>query len=348
MYGYSNMGTCIYNSKERDSLPEVFRIVLMGMIVFWHLVLYGRPSYSTSPLLLSLTTLTHVAVPCFVIMSGWYGIRPSIRGFVRLVVMVVFYSLLGLLFRAWLYKECITAYSVLSALSPLFHGRWWFIEVYLALYLTVPLLESFVSQSNTRRVWIMAGFLWFVSFWLGQPSSWVGRLPLFYMLYLMGRTFNSRFSGGGKHPFMAFCACCAVSIVACQICSILGGKWLVVYRIVFWNYSGPWLIISSMFLSLTFLDSGNNAGRFRSRLVNSMAAAVFPCYLIHEKNFISTITYDWFGSVCHGEAAIIGWGCVATFVILISCCCIDFVCRPIYSIVARSIAMRLSDVAAKV
>lgn len=334
--------------KERDSYTEVFRIILMGMIVFWHFILYGVPTYHTKPLLLILTTLTHVAVPCFVLISGWYGIRPSINGFMRLLGMVIFYSILGWLFRLVIGQECFSLRGMFSALFPLFHNRWWFISVYLGLYLTAPILDSFIRSASSQSLFVMILLLYFISFWIGSRSVHVGRLPLFWTLYLIGRAF--RFSQDlwrsiQQHSILTY-ALCAMSIIVVGCTSPFWGRvGMTIYSILFFNYTAPVLLLASIALSLLFLRRG---GPWRSRFVNTMAASVFPIYLMHEKNFIPQCVYDKFGEMSHGSACYtIAWGVCTTLFVLTICSCIDCLFRPMYSNLSTYAATLISRIGKK-
>ncbi len=140
-----------HTDKVRDSLPEVFRLLLMGMIICWHFILYGIPSYSQNCSLLILTALLHVAVPAFVFVSGWYGIKVRLNGFIKLLCMVVFYSVIGYGVRLF-WGEDFCWRGLIHSLIPLFKNKWWFINVYLALYLTSPILECFIKHSSQRLI----------------------------------------------------------------------------------------------------------------------------------------------------------------------------------------------------
>ena len=327
----------------RDSLPEVFRIVLMGMIVFWHLILHGVPSYSGKPLLLVLVTLAHVAVPCFVIISGWFGIKPSVKGFVRLVLMVVGYSLLGWIFRLALGLESFSFTGLGHALFPLLFDRWWFIGVYLALYLTAPILNVFIRHSDARSMWIAIAALYFVSFWLGCQSLSTQRLPLFWMLYLLGHVLHDpqrQKTVIERHPFMSYLVCVVCTIIGTCLCisqgQVMGG-----YGLLFFKYNSPCVIMSSICLSLLFLGNKQTT-KWRSPFVNYVAASVFPCYLMHEHNFLTDGFYVWFGALSHSRLSIAMLGLILSVLIFLTCTCVDVIMRPIYSSAAAGVAKLVS------
>ena len=331
----------------RDSLPEVFRIILMGMIVFWHLILHGVPSYSTKPLLLILVTLAHVAVPCFVIISGWFGIKPNVKGFMRLISMVVGYSLLGWMFRLAFGAEVFSFNGLGRALFPLLFDRWWFIGVYLALYLTAPILNTFTRHSDIRSMWIAIATLYFVSFWLGCQSLFTQRLPLFWMLYLLGHVLHNpqrQKTLIERHPLVSYLCCAICTFIGTRVC-IASGQVIGGYGLLFFKYNSPFVIMSSICLSLLFLgDKSKQHAKWRSPIVNYVAAAVFPCYLIHEHNFFTHDFYTWFGELNNrgGGGTIAILGILLSMVIFIACTCLDVMMRPIYSRAAESLSKLFS------
>lgn len=74
--------------KSRESNFELLRIVAMFMIVLYHLLM--RYSYTDGHLIYRVLQFPlHIGVILFVLISGYYGIRPSIRGLMRLLAPVV-------------------------------------------------------------------------------------------------------------------------------------------------------------------------------------------------------------------------------------------------------------------
>jgi surface polysaccharide O-acyltransferase-like enzyme len=67
---------------------ELLRIVAMFMILVYHTVYYVFYNYrGDSPVFASMMTLLHIGVPLFVLISGYFGIKPTTKGFIKLYLI---------------------------------------------------------------------------------------------------------------------------------------------------------------------------------------------------------------------------------------------------------------------
>ena len=81
-------------TKTRQSNMELLRLVAMFMIVVYHTVYYRLYDYrSEAPIFSSLMIILHIGVPLFVLISGYFGIKPSFKGFFKLYSILLFYNL---------------------------------------------------------------------------------------------------------------------------------------------------------------------------------------------------------------------------------------------------------------
>jgi surface polysaccharide O-acyltransferase-like enzyme len=79
--------------KERQSAFELLRIIAQIMIVYYHILLIGIYPTSGIPFYKALWLPLHIGVPLFVMISGYFEIKPSVRGFVKLIGLVFVLSL---------------------------------------------------------------------------------------------------------------------------------------------------------------------------------------------------------------------------------------------------------------
>lgn len=337
-------------ARPRETRPELFRLVLMAGIVLYHLLLHAVPGSETRPLLAVVRTLLHVGVPCFVLLSGWFGIRPSVRVFFRLWSMCFFY---GVLLFAVSLAAGWSAWSPRTAASAflplLFSGEWWFVTVYLALYLVAPILESFAAHAPSRSVWLSVAALFFLSFYVGHGphngSFAVGKnLCHFMFLYLLGNRLRvlpprigSRLSS--VRPCIAFAA--FVSLV-CAFCSPvpLANR---VFSELFFAYNAPFLVLLSVFVFLAFLRPFRRSGGPEKfvPLVNSLAMSVFPVYLLHENGFVSPVLHGFLRQRLfdgHSSGSVLLRATVAAAAVFAVCLLVDLALRPVHAALAGQLA----------
>ncbi len=68
----------------RESSFELLRILAQVFIVYYHILLNVVFPETGAPLYRALWLPLHIGVPLFVLVSGYFGIKPSVRGVVRL------------------------------------------------------------------------------------------------------------------------------------------------------------------------------------------------------------------------------------------------------------------------
>ena len=77
--------------KERDSNFELLRIVAMFCIIFYHLLSYFITPVTNDAVYKALEIPFHCGVLLFVLISGYYGIKTSLRGVIKLILPILFF-----------------------------------------------------------------------------------------------------------------------------------------------------------------------------------------------------------------------------------------------------------------
>ena len=73
---------------QRESSFELLRLIAQILIVYYHILLFVvYPTYGLA-IYKALWFPLHIGVPLFVLISGFFCIKPSIKGFVKLLGMV--------------------------------------------------------------------------------------------------------------------------------------------------------------------------------------------------------------------------------------------------------------------
>lgn len=152
---------------QRQSNIELLRIVSMFLILVVHVSYFslGIPTQemiNESPQ----SSLTHLlfialsicAVDTFVLISGYFGIKPSFNKTLSLCFIGLFYPIVIAIVFATFLGSNINLARVLY----LYPHSGWFLLSYLILYLISPTLNAFIQQASQKELRNM--ILWFYAF----------------------------------------------------------------------------------------------------------------------------------------------------------------------------------------
>lgn len=187
--------------KVRQSNMELLRIIAMFLVLLVHADFFslGAPSSSDcvnapvdSSLKVFFEAISIACVDIFVCLSGWFGIRPSVRGFSNFVFQCLFW-LIGLYIITLLIGTSTFSIQGIKGCLALTKLNW-FIKAYILLYILAPVLNAFVekaSQKEFRNVLIAFFAFEFVYGWIfsGSTQHIVGGYSTisFIGLYLLAR-----------------------------------------------------------------------------------------------------------------------------------------------------------------
>lgn len=284
----------------RNSSFEILRFLCMWMIVFYHFHLHALANISQDVLFKAMQIPTAIAVPCFVLISGWFGINASYKGFCRLFVKTGFYSLLILLiallldyFFSW--AKPVSAKEILGGIFFISRtNNLWFIRSYIILYLLSPFINRMLSgQTITQRcqlLYTLSIITIYISL-MAFPNSDVGHPLIFVLLYSIGKTLKeydkqikTRFSLKSNLFWYVIISIFSVLLY----CLLYDNHYLEVlsWQLMTHNNS-PFIIITAILLFLLFT-------RFsvKSSIVNKWASSIFTIYLISENSLVNVYIYD--------------------------------------------------------
>ncbi|MBP3227373.1 MAG: acyltransferase [Bacteroidaceae bacterium] len=278
-------------TQQRQSGVELLRIVAMLFVLVVH-VNYGALGYPhwsgvhAEPLPWLGRLLTEqVAIVCvdvFVLISGWFGIRPTLRGGAKYLFQVLFIALLVPLCFAVAAPERLAGLNWADALL----GRW-FVRAYLALFVLSPVLNAFVERASKRQMEaVLAAFFAIQTVDLllrfkDVYNDGYGAVS-FVGLYLLARYVRlhraDRWLRCPKAIAAVWAVCVIVPPLVQLVCALFGApKPLGALVPVSIAYTNPLVIVESLALLLLFVRL-----RFSSRAVNWVAASCFSVYLLHQ------------------------------------------------------------------
>lgn len=276
-----------FNMKARESNIELLRIITMLLIVLLHANYFslGPPSQEAtiySPVSSFLRVFAEqiciVGVDVFVMISGWFGIKPSFKGMCSLLYQVLFWGVI-FTFVGFVLHSTVSIESLVMVVW--FGSAYWFIVSYIGLYVISPILNTFVRESSQKRFLFLLLVFFATEFiygWVADSDSFNGGYSIisFVGLYLLARYLRlysvKLRSIKPTTAIIMFLICSLIPAVY----SFLGFRngWLQLRCI---SYISPLVIASSVFLFFFFTKL-----EFRSRAINWIACSVLSVYLVHQ------------------------------------------------------------------
>ncbi|MCM1348363.1 MAG: acyltransferase [Firmicutes bacterium] len=274
----------------RQSNIELLRIASMAAVIMVHLdgASVGLPTpgslhdvTAADAWRIVVESITIVGVNCFTLISGYFGIRARISGFVKFTLMCMFYSV-GLYvlstFSArveWNWGGFRESWMVYT------HTDLWYVPAYMLLYLVSPMLNVATGMLPLRKFSLWLGVFVVANVWCGW--LWNGQFnPTGYtfvqliMMYLVGQwlqkvipAIRDRF-GDKKLKCYSLALYCFATLLTALI-----AVWMTPVKV--YAYNSPWVLASSVAIFCYFATS-----QFQSATVNSLAQGAFAAYLIHK------------------------------------------------------------------
>ena len=154
----------------RSSNIELLRIVAMFCIILYHQLYFFVEKLSGNDALLhSLEVPFHVGVILFVLISGYFGIRTSLKGLINLLLPVAVYYCFGGIIVAIFTRDFSSLASTLLFVS---NSPYWYVQVYLYLFLLSPLMNLYWRKdADGKKTLLMTIILGCIAVWCGTLSN---------------------------------------------------------------------------------------------------------------------------------------------------------------------------------
>ena len=223
-----------------------------------------------------------VAVNVFILIAGWFGIRPSIRGFCKFIFQCLFFSIGAYMIMILCGRVDFSYRGLANCFALIPNNTYWFIPSYLCLYFFSPVLNTFIRHADKSTFTMVL-----VAFYIFQTIySFLGHGALFLMrgysglsfigLYLLAAYIKVNIDKIKLSSFELLAGYLAVTI--CLVLAWMGSRYLnfnfINTRLLY--YSNPLVILSSLFLFLLF-----SKVYLSSCIINKVAASSFAVYLLH-------------------------------------------------------------------
>lgn len=225
-------------------------------------------------------SLAICSVNVFVLISGWFSIKPTKKGLLNFIFQCLFF-LCGTYIVMLLFG--LAPFEKMRLASCFLLFRWgWFIKAYLLLYIMSPILNAFVESVNERifRLVLLLFFGYQLLFgWLVPGVTYFDNgysVLSFFGLYLLARyvyIYRPRvFSLSKKVNLIIF----LITVL------IETGLIMIAIKIEYNNvlqilaYNNPVVIVMSLYILLCFTDI-----KVHSSAINKIAASSFAVFLLH-------------------------------------------------------------------
>lgn len=267
--------------------------MLMVLVVHSDFKTFGVPDsleIENSPALsyvrIFLEALSLPSVILFVMISGWFGIKSSIRGFLNFIFQVLYFQLLSF-GMAWISGKVDFSLINIAHIFCL-PSCGWFVISYLGLYILAPIYNNYldtVPKPTQRNVLISFFALQTYFGFIGDSINFnFGYSTLsFSGLYLLAGYVRRHQCKWNKHWCVRTLWGGATIYLSatCAIAAIMSIAPFTIGRMM--QYTNPLLIIASIALIIQC----NRINLKFSKTINFIASSAFGVYLLHDNIFIS-------------------------------------------------------------
>lgn len=290
---------------------EAFRVCSMLLVLLVHSLFLasGRPEvadFVSHPIKTSAYSffeyVSLCGVNCFVLISGYFGIKLRILSLSKLLFTVWFYLILLYIIGLQMGGGETLKEFVIS-LSPF--GGQWFVGVYIALCLSAPFLNAYIDQTDRQKlgativIFLIIESIWG---WLNptyEITQWLDfnggfSLLSFIGLYLIGRyvkLYNAFDSISKVNLLFVFFGVTALNTVIyiillfnLNLTDSLSQRILIIPM----KYSNPFMIVQAVALLLLFSKIHFKSKRI-SNFIKWLGSGAFAVYLIHTNDLISPL-----------------------------------------------------------
>lgn len=286
------------NKLSRNTNVEILRLLLMISICFWHVIVhgygfkyFGEPNYSLNTNIrttLFLCTLFAPATYCFMFISGWFGIRFSLKKFIYFCSIGLFCFLISIAIRYCL-NDIDYWFPIVTHIFPIACQKWWFLTGYVMVFLMAPFIEAGLNtldKNTLKQVFYILTYMEVMSFIVLQDSTGRSFFGLLYIYFLARYLRKINYSVSTYILFIAY----IVSFISLW----LGAYWashLVNYKWISWilvgSYNNPFIMIMAVTTFLIVMKIKPT----KIRWINIVLDNILIIYLLTEG--IGTILYKY-------------------------------------------------------
>lgn len=137
--------------KERNSAIELFRILCL-VLIFW---MHGSSNVADNQvgILMGIfaSTIGNMGVSCFILITGYFGLKLDAKKMIKLDLMLMFYCWIGLFFQQ-LWGANLGMEEKLTYIFPVIGKRSWYFTCYFILAFLSPFLNELIEKLGELRL----------------------------------------------------------------------------------------------------------------------------------------------------------------------------------------------------
>ena len=348
----------------RDTNLDLLRILSMMMIITLHSCNHGGlvngtlvPGTFNWYLGELIFAGCHVAVNCFVLLSGYFQCTSQfkLKRVVSLWVQVSFYSVV-LYTVAAVYCGDLSVIELVKRVFVVITEQYWFVTAYLLMYIVSPFLNCMIAAMNKRSHFLCCCVL-LVIFCVAHNLAYVydfgdvdgGYTFLWFcILYIVAAYIRLHVPAETKHRSRGLLVygCCALGVGVARFVAHYATTWLFgapMLTSFFHSYNSILVVPASigLFMAMRAVKVEGNA----AKAIGFFAPLAFGVYLIHDHPSIRPMLWSILKPHAFaGSAWMVPYVLVCVIGILLVCCAVEWVRQWVFRVLGISGALdKLSD-----
>ena len=280
----------IYKEKKRESNIELYRIIIMLLIIAHHYVvnsglleiMYNNPTSLKSIFLFIFGAWGKIGINCFLLITGYYMCksRISLKKFLKLLFEVEFYRMVIFFIFLLCGMECLEKVNIINAIWPFTYVEHNFTGCYLLFYLFIPYINKLIENMNKKEHEILILLMFFIYSVLGNISQFkvvFNYITLYVYIYLIGayiRLYPIEFFYRKKTILgitFILIILCILSIIYCLYADTLN---------IYYYVSDSNKVLSVLTSICLFVCFKNMDIKY-NKIINNVASSIFGVLLIH-------------------------------------------------------------------
>lgn len=189
--------------RQRESNFELFRICAMCMIILIHLIsavdlsYFGLEGNFRGNMGACIVGICNVGASCFVLISGYFGIRFSIKKLIKFEMMMITCSVIETIILVVIFPDDMRGIALIEQMVktviPFISRKYWFYSCYICVFLFSGFIQKFIDNISKKDlecfiVLLMILFSVLPTLFYFEIMQDAGKgLVQMIMLYIIGR-----------------------------------------------------------------------------------------------------------------------------------------------------------------